>query len=114
MTEPIEVLVPIRAVSVANTREHWAAKAERAKKHRMSTHLSLRAEAMLKGTTGPLKVTITRIGKRTLDGDNLQSACKACRDGVSDWLGRDDGDPLIDWQYAQEKGDYAVRVRVEA
>jgi hypothetical protein len=50
-----------------------------------------------------------------LDGDNLQSAFKATRDGVADWLGVDDGDPRLDWQYRQRKGAakvYAVEIEV--
>jgi hypothetical protein len=34
---------------------------------------------------------------------------------MSDWLKRDDGDPLLTWKYGQKKGkEYAVHVKVEA
>lgn len=116
MSEPIEVVVPIRIVSVANIREHWAARASRSRAHRQAVHWALRAQAMFKGTTGPLTITLTRIAPRSVDSDNLQSGCKAARDGVADWLGRDDGDPLLTWKYGQDKanGRYALRVRIEA
>ena len=61
----------------------------------------------------PITVVLTRIGKKTLDDDNLQSGFKATRDGVADWLGIDDGSPLLTWRYAQEKGkQYAAHVAV--
>jgi hypothetical protein len=50
-----------------------------------------------------------------LDGDNLQSGFKAVRDGVADWLGVDDGNGLVDWQYVQRSGkagEYAVEIEV--
>lgn len=60
-------------------------------------------------------MTLTRIAPRELDGDNLQSSLKACRDGVADWLGVDDRDPRVTWSYAQRRGAphyYAVEVQV--
>jgi hypothetical protein len=58
-------------------------------------------------------VTITRVSPRALDGDNLQRACKAVRDGVADALGCDDRDKCIEWRYAQLKGPYAVLIAVD-
>lgn len=37
--------------------------------------------------------------------------------GVADWLGIDDGDPRLTWQYAQRKskpGNYAAEIVIEA
>jgi hypothetical protein len=49
-----------------------------------------------------------------LDGDNLQSGFKAVRDGVADWLGVDDGNSLVDWQYAQRSaGPKVYKVEIE-
>lgn len=37
------------------------------------------------------------------------------RDGIADALGVDDGDESkVTWSYAQERGDYGVRVKIEA
>lgn len=47
------------------------------------------------------QVAITRVGPRTLDDDNLVSACKAARDEIARWLGVDDGAPNIKWVYFQ-------------
>lgn len=63
----------------------------------------------------PLTITITRIGPRELDGDNLAGSAKHCRDGVSDWLGVNDRDKRLQWEYRQESQGakvYAVKIRV--
>ena len=102
---------PVRLRSVANMREHWAAKAKRAKAHRVIGRNAGKGWKLL-----PCRVTLTRIAPRALDGDNLQSAFKAMRDGVADALGVDDAEPRVEWRYAQERGrvkEYAVTVKIE-
>jgi hypothetical protein len=62
----------------------------------------------------PATVVLTRVAPRKLDGDNLQSGFKAVRDGVADWLGVDDGNGLVDWQYAQRSaGAKVYKVEIE-
>lgn len=64
----------------------------------------------------PLIITITRVGPRELDGDNLQGACKHVRDGIADWLGVNDRDKRIQWKYEQTRCGvkaYGVTVRVQ-
>lgn len=112
----IRAVVPVRAVSTLNAREHWAAKARRAAAHRGAAHVALLAASVPSPPTGPVRVLLTRIGPRRLDSDNLAGACKAIRDGVADWLGIDDGDPRVTWEYGQRRGkarEYAVEVEVE-
>ena len=107
------VEIPIRTVSVLNTREHHMARARRAKAHRQAAHWSL---VTLKKPALPCTVTLTRIAPRPLDGDNNQAAMKACRDGVADWLGVDDRDPRVTWAYGQRRGapkHYAVEVAIQ-
>jgi len=109
----IRVSVPIRVVSVMNTREHHQARARRAKLHRQSAHWAM--EQTRTRPALPCIVTMTRIAPREMDGDNLQAGMKACRDGVADWLGLDDADARITWAYAQRKGkpkEYAVEVSI--
>lgn len=101
----VEYQIPIRLVSVANAREHWAVKAKRAKCHR-------RSALVIKKHRLPCDVHIVRVGKRELDGDNLQSACKALRDGIADRLGVDDADPRVRWTYSQQRGEYGAIVRI--
>lgn len=61
----------------------------------------------------PLLVTITRIGKRKLDDDNLASACKYVRDQVAAEVGIDDGSDQYTWRYEQRvEKVYGVEVEV--
>jgi hypothetical protein len=111
----ISVLLPIRTISEANVREHWAAKAKRAKQQRLTAYLML-ARYRRMGQAKRLTITITRIGSRKLDSDNLARSAKATRDGIADALNVNDGAGNIEWRYAQEKGrphEYAVRVEIE-
>lgn len=58
-------------------------------------------------------VRLTRHAPRVMDDDNLRGCLKAVRDGVAMSIGVDDGDPGVQWEYAQElSDDYAVRVEV--
>lgn len=105
--------VPIRLESLANKREHWSARARRAKAHRRATWLAIA------GAPKPLPcvVTITRVGPRPLDTDNLAISAKHCRDQIAAHLGVDDNDPRVEWIYKQSKGGprvYEVRVMIEA
>jgi hypothetical protein len=52
----------------------------------------------------PVVVKLTRIGQKRLDDDNLRPALKAVRDCVAAWLGVDDANPLIRWEYGQRAG----------
>jgi len=107
------VRLPIRLVSVANLREHWAAKAKRTAAQRK--HVRLAMLSML----GPWKggwrqcATLTRIAPRTLDYDGLVSGCKATVDGIADYLGIDDRHLAV--TYAQRKGEpreYGVEIAI--
>lgn len=117
----IRVELPIQIVSEANRREHWRAVANRKRIHRACafTLLARHSDGPCVKTPseiGPYIITLTRIGPRTLDDDNLASGFKACRDGVADWLGIDDGDKRLTWRYAQRKGkpkQYAAEVQID-
>lgn len=61
----------------------------------------------------PLTVSITRVGSRSLDGDNLQSACKAVRDQIADCIGTDDRSADYTWTYHQLHGAPAVEVEIK-
>ena len=60
----------------------------------------------------PLLVTITRIGPRRLDSDNLQSAAKFVRDQIAATVGVDDGSNMYTWQYEQRIGKYGVDIEI--
>lgn len=115
----VSFTIPIRTVSEANARGHWAGKARRAKAHRFAAnahalaHLDARTRRLV--LEGGCVVTLTRIAPRSLDSDNLATSQKSARDGIADALGIDDRDPRVTWQYAQEKGEpgqYAVDVEI--
>lgn len=100
--------LPIKTVSEANRRDHWAVKAKRAKSQRHTA-------AMLVPRFGlPCAVTLVRIGPKALDTDNLNGALKAVRDGVADRLGIQDNDPRVTWRYGQKRGPYGVEITLEA
>lgn len=119
------VELPIKTVSEANVREHWGSKAYRAKKQRLSTVGGLLAAGWPRPSL-PLVITLTRISPRRIDDDNLARSLKAVRDGIADkppgpttkpgrkpaarpsWLNVDDGDPGIEWRYAQLVGPPAA------
>ncbi len=103
----IVVDLPLKIVSVANLREHWAVRAKRARRQRLATYLALpplpKAERVC--------VELTRLGPRLLDSDNLVSALKSVRDGVSDRVGWDDADERYEWHYAQiRQPEHVLRV----
>ena len=101
------VTLHIRIVSITNVREHWTKRHRRAKEHR-------KAALLVPKVALPCTVRMTRYGLRLLDSDNLQSGLKALRDGIAARLGVDDADPRVTWEYAQEKGEYAVRVDIDS
>lgn len=113
----IVVTLPLRIESIANKREHWAARSARAKSQRVQAWAELRYIAdSAPRLLGPVVVTLTRIAPRELDSDNLAIGFKSVRDGVADWLGVNDNDSRIEWVYAQERGEpkqYAARVSIE-
>lgn len=62
---------------------------------------------------GPLlHVRLTRVSKGTLDFQNLAGALKHAQDGVASRLKVDDASPLVEWHYAQAKGEAEVVVQI--
>ena len=116
-------LIPVKTVSEMNAREHWATKNRRFEKQRQELDAAFLpvegvftafASWLKKNETGKVRVTFIRIGKKLLDGDNLQSAFKKCRDSVAGWIGVDDGSDRYRWEYEQQTGlEYAVRIKIE-
>jgi len=112
----ISLMLPIKTISESNYREHWAVKARRAKKQRTSACLLAQSVVPLLPKTGHMEITLTRIGARKLDSDNLAGSQKHVQDGVADALKIDDGSSRLTWIYKQEKGkagEYAVRLTIK-
>jgi hypothetical protein len=114
--------IPMKLPSMANLRLHWAVKATVFKRQRHVVGLALRGTARMwlthwKGMASNerlcLYVTLTRVGPRALDDDNLAHAFKAVRDEVAAFVGLDDGSKRFTWAYRQERGLYAVRIKLE-
>lgn len=130
----LDVVVPIRTTSKTNDRDPWPVRAKKTKAERDATALvvltvagnrRMRLEARVHKKAMrysfaeaplPCTVTLTRQSPRALDDDNVRGALKAVRDEVAAFLGVDDRDPRVRWEYAQEKttaGTYGVRVLIE-
>ncbi len=105
---------PLQLGRGGNDRKHWRA-ADRQKKAEKEAVAWMFRGAM-RPPVFPCVVTITRIAPSAgLDDDNLSGACKYIRDGVAEWIGVDDKKTdKVRYQYAQERGQWAVRVRIEA
>jgi len=116
------VLSPLRTVSELNV--HGGAKAymRRRRQHRKAAYDWLTHWCpTLAAHWSDAKVTLTRVGPRLLDSDNLQGALKSVRDGVADWwdgsyLHGDDQQVALTWNYGQKKGkagQYEVEIFIE-
>lgn len=107
----IVVTVPIRVKSEANITGQLKAKLLRKAETKEAVFGSLPVLAIV--PPGPWLVTLTRIGGKKLDDDNLQSSLKVVRDCVADWLQVNDGDRTrVRWKYRQRPG-WASAVRIE-
>ena len=112
--------IPMNLPSAGNMREHWGARKRRCEAQRatgysatLSIIRDLTGKICVEFAVAPLTVTFTRIAPRALDGDNLQSAFKAMRDGVADAFGCKDNDPKLIWVYQQRREkprEYAVEI----
>lgn len=103
------ILIPLRTCSENNMREHHMARARRRKQQRITAALMTRVTANQLGL--PCSVKLVRIAPSNgLDGDNLQGALKAVRDGIADAFEVDDRDPRLTWVYDQRRGPYSVEV----
>lgn len=109
--------IPLRTVSEANANEHWGRKYARVQIQKAKIKLLFWPPIYL--SHQKLTIKLTRIGRRELDGDNLQSALKHVRDAVADKLipglapGRADGDPRLTWEYNQcRANEYSVFIEI--
>ncbi len=101
--------VPIKLPSLANLRVHFWAMAKLKKGQRKKVKYAMRDLIIPRL---PLTVTITRLGPRRLDDDNLAASCKYVRDEIAAKVGTDDGSSLYTWVYKQCTGKYAVDIEI--
>lgn len=107
----ISTTIPLKVISMANARLNRFKLAAMNKSHRSITKNTL--AGLAHPPAAPLTIVLTRVGPKALDTDNLAGGFKACRDGVADWLGVDDGSPLLDWQYQQRSGSKTYGIEIE-
>lgn len=112
----IDFLVPIRTLSEANLREHWTDKLKRKKAQQEEVSAAMQNNLRGRRIEFPCHVTLTRIGSRRLDADNLAGSFKHVQDAIAFKLKADDGDAAkVTWEYAQMpigSRDYAVKVSI--
>ena len=113
----IEFFLKIKTVSEMNSRSHWATRYRRIKVHNVAAYLgTLNAMRGHRLTSDRFKITLTRIGIKSMDSDNLASSQKGVRDGIAKAIRIDDGDDRLTWIYKQEKAkrvECGVRVEIE-
>lgn len=105
-----EITIPMRLESEANRRDHWARKAARVKRQREIVGMMVNR---MDRPPLPVKITLTRIGWRLMDSDNLVGSAKAVRDSIAAVYGVNDASDLYEWIYGQECGEYGVRIKLE-
>jgi hypothetical protein len=101
--------IPIELPSLSNARMNWRRMATLKKDQRIATYLCIPRGSI---PPLPLLITITRIGPRRLDDDNLAAACKYVRDEIARAVGVDDGSDQYTWRYEQRKGKYGIEVEI--
>jgi aspartate oxidase len=117
----MRIYVPVRIEPEMNRRDHWTKRRRRFDGQRMALRTvcshhraALGAAASHLAAGGAVVVTLTRVGPRTLDTDNLASGFKACRDEIASLLGVDDGSSMVEWIYRQERGrPFAMWMEIE-
>ena len=98
----IEIKFPIKTVSEANMREHWASKGKRKRQQQHDFHL-----IWLSHSPGqvdlPCDITFVRYSCRTMDQDNLAGAFKHVQDQLAREIGVDDGNSQLRFDYQQKR-----------
>ncbi len=106
----MKCVIPLKLPSLMNTRMHWRAMAKLKKEQKAMVTLFMAGEKL---PPLPAVVTITRVGKRKLDSDNLAACAKYARDSIAALYGVDDGSDKYEWVYKQKIGQsYAVEVEI--
>jgi hypothetical protein len=115
MEKLFEWIVPVRTISEANSREHWAKAKKRHDLQKKWVKVFFEKEEPY--IPLPCVIKLTRIGQRELDSDNLPVSMKYIRDAIADQIfprlapGQADNDPRLSWEYDQAISRiYAVKV----
>ncbi len=131
MGDKISWELPLKTISESNRSEHWTKSSKRHKIQQFFVRALFIRET--REITIPCTITMTRIGPRFLDDDNLPVSMKWIRDEIGACLfpekvvyvirksgahatnkGHADSDPRVKWKYSQEKGRrQAIRIEFE-
>jgi len=112
MIKIVSIHLPIRTYSEANQRGHW--RIGYARKMNQQNHTGVYMRIAKCPQRKPARIRFTRLAKQRLDPDNLAGSNKHVQDAVCKYLGCDDGDESIQFEYQQEKSkQYGVRVEIE-
>lgn len=126
----IQLYLPLKTVSEANSNEHWTIKRKRHRSQQFFVRALFNNQARV--VQPPCEITLTRVAARLLDAEeNLPMAFKWIKDEIGACLfpekvvcyinkngkqtknkGHADSDPMIKWKYAQEKGKI-MGIRIE-
>jgi hypothetical protein len=94
---------------------HHMQKARLAKQERSLATMFMQRYGQKPPVRCPLQITLTRVGPRPLDRDNNFRAHKHLIDGIADWLGMKDNDPLLHFDCRQRKDKrYSVEIEIRA
>ncbi len=117
--------IPIKAVSEANSSEHWSVKSKRHRQQQFFVRHAYNQKIAPECCPLPCSIKMIRIGPRIIDDDNLVSSLKWVRDELAYLIlseishtkkkvkGAYDSDERIKWSYAQEKSrKYCIRIEI--
>jgi hypothetical protein len=109
----ITLTLACRVVSEANRRDHWSVARRRKEIQFEALTKALRGAELLNHVPPPpLVVMWVHVGKAMMDDDNLRRAFKGLWDSPARWIGLDDGDERVRWDYGQQRGEPGVRVSI--
>lgn len=110
---PIDLVIPMRLTNPLNNRQHWRVVSKRGHQQKKIVLLHLKGSMP---PAEPIRVTLTRVGKRKMDTDGLAASFKHVRDAIAMWMWVDDGDEKwVRWEYRQEIGkDYFIIIQTTA
>lgn len=100
-----QVEIPLKLPSLGNASSSSSRMAQSSLKKKQRETVARDLGYLLKRPALPVVVFVERISKCGLDAhDNLRHSLKAVVDGIADWLGINDRDRRVFWDYGQVTG----------
>ena len=112
----LTVVLPIHTFNELNQRMHWGKKQRVMGDIRPVVRMAMEANANSRGLRirPPCRVRLTRLAPTELDAhDGMPASLKKPLDGVADWLGVDDSNPAVQWEYGPQEKARTFGLRVE-